>query len=64
VPSFSGVPGVVSEQPVDGGVRLSVTGPPAALLAELGRQRVVSLRSREPDLEEVFLGYYGVPDRR
>ena len=64
VPSFAAVPGVVAEQPVEGGVRLSVTGPPAALLAELGRQRVVSLRSREPDLEEVFLGYYGVPDRR
>jgi ABC-2 type transport system ATP-binding protein len=64
VPSFAHVPGVVAEQPVDGGVRLSVAGPPAALLAELGRQRVLSLRSREPDLEEVFLGYYGVPDRR
>jgi ABC-2 type transport system ATP-binding protein len=64
IPSFTGVPGVTSERPVDGSVRLSVTGSPQALLAELGRQRVVSLRSHEPDLEEVFLGLYGVQDRR
>jgi ABC-2 type transport system ATP-binding protein len=63
-PSFATVPGVVSEQQVDGAVRLSVRGSPKALLAELGRQRVLSLRSREPDLEEVFLGLYGVADRR
>ena len=64
VPSFAGVPGVVAEKSLDGGVRLSVAGSPTALLSELGRQRTVSLRSREPDLEEVFLGYYGVADRR
>ena len=64
VPSFASVPGVVAEQPLDGGVRLSVSGPPAALLAALGRERVVALRSHEPDLEEVFLGFYGVADRR
>jgi ABC-2 type transport system ATP-binding protein len=64
VPSFARVPGVVAEQPVEGGVRISVTGPPRALLAELGRHPVVSLCTREPDLEEVFLGFYGVADRR
>jgi ABC-2 type transport system ATP-binding protein len=64
VPSLAGVPGVVAEQSLDGGLRLSVTGSPKALLSELGRQRTVSLRSREPDLEEVFLGYYGMADRR
>jgi ABC-2 type transport system ATP-binding protein len=64
VPSLAGVPGVVAEQRVDGGLRLSVAGPPRALLAELGRQPVASLSSREPDLEEVFLSYYGVEDRR
>ena len=64
VPSFAAVPGVVAERPLDGGVRLSVTGSPQALLAELGRRPVVSLASREPDLEEVFLGFYGVEDRR
>jgi len=64
VPSLAGVAGVVTEQPIDGGLRLSVVGGQKALLAELSRQPVVSLRSREPDLEEVFLSYYGVPDRR
>jgi ABC-2 type transport system ATP-binding protein len=64
VPSFATVPGVVAEQPVDGGVRLSVVGAPKSLLSELARQPVVSLRSREPDLEQVFLSYYGVEDRR
>ena len=64
VPSFSDVPGVVAEQRVDGALRVSVHGSPQPLLAELGRRPVVSLRSREPDLEEVFLGFYGVKDRR
>jgi ABC-2 type transport system ATP-binding protein len=63
-PSLAGVAGVVAEQPVAGAVRLSVKGSPAPLLSELGRHRVLSLRSHEPDLEEVFLSYYGVPDRR
>jgi polyether ionophore transport system ATP-binding protein len=64
VPSFADVPGVVGEQRVDGAVRISVRGSPGPLLAELGRRPVLSLRSREPDLEEVFLGFYGVQDRR
>jgi ABC-2 type transport system ATP-binding protein len=63
-PSFAGVPGVVAQQTVNGALRLSVRGTPRPLLAELGRQPIVSLRSREPDLEEVFLGFYGVKDRR
>ena len=63
-PSLLDVPGVKSQQAINGAVRLSVTGSPRALLVELGRQRVVSLRSHEPDLEEVFLGFYGVEDRR
>ena len=62
--SFARVPGVVAEQPVEGALRISVRGSPAPLLAELGRLPVVSLRTREPDLEEVFLGMYGVADRR
>lgn len=64
VPSFTTVPGVVDERRSDGAVRISVRGSPGPLLAELGRLPVLSLRSREPDLEAVFLGYYGVPDRR
>ncbi len=63
-PDLDAVAGVASVQPRDGGLRVSVAGSPAALLAELGRSRVSTLRSREPDLEEVFLGFYGVADRR
>lgn len=63
-PSLAEVPGVVGEQPIEGAVRVSVRGSPRPLLAELGRRPVVSLRSREPDLEEVFLRFYGVEDRR
>jgi len=63
-PSFAEVPGVMSEQQVDGAVRLSVSGSPQPLLTALAGYPVVALRTREPDLEEVFLSYYGVPDRR
>jgi ABC-2 type transport system ATP-binding protein len=63
-PSFANVPGVVSEEPDGAALRLSVSGSPQAVLAELGRQRVVSIQTREPDLEQVFLGLYGVPDPR
>jgi ABC-2 type transport system ATP-binding protein len=64
VPSFTRVPGVVAEQQIGGALRVSVRGSPQPLLAELGRRPVVSLHTREPDLEEVFLGFYGVKDRR
>jgi ABC-2 type transport system ATP-binding protein len=59
VPSLDGIPGVVETAPLDGGVRVTVTGPPAPLLAELARHPLTTLRSRDPDLEEVFLSYYG-----
>jgi ABC-2 type transport system ATP-binding protein len=64
VPSLASVEGVVDQQPIEGGMRLSVSGSPAAVLAELGRLPVTSLRSREADLEHVFLSYYGVEDHR
>ena len=39
-------------------VRLEVSGPMGPLLAELGRHSVISLTSREPSLEEIFLRHY------
>ncbi|GAA2557561.1 ABC transporter ATP-binding protein [Pseudonocardia hydrocarbonoxydans] len=59
VPALHGVPGV-SGVSVDGGrVRFDLVGPPAPALQALAGADVVSLRMREPTLEEIFLGYYG-----
>ena len=38
--------------------RFEVTGDVGPLLAELGRHPVAALTSREPSLEEIFLGHY------
>jgi ABC-2 type transport system ATP-binding protein len=43
-------------------LRLTLTGPPAALLRALAPADVVSLQLREPSLEEIFLRYYGTSE--
>jgi ABC-2 type transport system ATP-binding protein len=43
---------------VEGGLRISVNGPPDELLVRLASARVVRLRTSEPSLEEIFLTYY------
>ena len=61
VPSLDGVPGVTAVEAVPGvvgGLRISVTGSPSALLARLADVAVVRLRTEEPSLEEIFLTYY------
>jgi ABC-2 type transport system ATP-binding protein len=62
VPALDGVAGVVEAVPFSGGVRVTVSGSPTSLLAELARHPVATLRSRDPDLEEVFLSYYGADE--
>jgi ABC-2 type transport system ATP-binding protein len=60
-PSLDGVPGVTAVEAVPGvvgGLRISVTGSPSALLARLAEVAVVRLRTEEPSLEEIFLTYY------
>jgi ABC-2 type transport system ATP-binding protein len=52
----------VRVEPIPGGVRVSVTGAPGPLLARLAVSGVTRLRSHEPSLEEIFLGYYGGPE--
>jgi ABC-2 type transport system ATP-binding protein len=59
VPALAGVPGVQDVVQLDDVVRVTVTGSPRPLLTELARLPVTSLRTRELELEEVFLGYYG-----
>jgi len=39
-------------------LHLEVTGSPQELLAALAGQQVVTLTSREPSLEEIFLHHY------
>jgi ABC-2 type transport system ATP-binding protein len=60
-PSLDGVPGVTAAEAIPGvvgGLRISVTGSPSALLARLADVAVVRLRTEEPSLEEIFLTYY------
>jgi ABC-2 type transport system ATP-binding protein len=61
VPDLATVPGVSGVEPIPGvagGVRVSVSGSPAPLLARLATADVVRLRTEEPSLEEIFLTYY------
>lgn len=58
VPDISGVPGVTSVDQIDGGLRITVTGPPGPLLERLAATELVKLRSHESSLEEIFMTYY------
>ncbi|MCO1661128.1 ABC transporter ATP-binding protein [Pseudonocardia sp. S2-4] len=61
--SVAAVEGLQVDVPAGGAagtsrLRFTLTGAPAAALRALAPTDVVSLRLREPGLEEVFLGYY------
>jgi ABC-2 type transport system ATP-binding protein len=53
------VEGVRDVAVTDGVVRLHIQGPMDALIKELARYPVQTLTSEEPELEEIFLAYYG-----
>jgi ABC-2 type transport system ATP-binding protein len=53
------IEGVRDVTVADGVVRLHVEGPMDALVKELARHPVQTLTSEEPELEEIFLAYYG-----
>jgi ABC-2 type transport system ATP-binding protein len=57
-PDLSTLPGVRVASAGPQALQLEVTGPPSALLRELARHEVVSLTSREPSLEEIFVHHY------
>jgi ABC-2 type transport system ATP-binding protein len=60
VPDLTSVPGVDKIVPAgDGRVRFLLTGPPAAALRTLAAADVCTVAVREPNLEEIFLAYYG-----
>ena len=56
---FARVPGVTAASANSGGLRLTVTGPLDATVKKLAEFEVVTMTSREPDLEDVFLRFYG-----
>jgi ABC-2 type transport system ATP-binding protein len=57
-PAVSDVEGVIAAEAIPGGIRVSVSGPPGALLQRLAPLPVRQLRSHQPSLEEIFLSYY------
>ena len=57
--AFASLPGV-SQLTVDGEIlRLRVSGPIGPVVQAAARYELVDFTSREPSLEETFLGYYG-----
>jgi ABC-2 type transport system ATP-binding protein len=61
IPSLDGVAGVTGVEAIPGvagGLRITVSGSPSALLARLADVPVARLRTEEPSLEEIFLTYY------
>ena len=61
-PALPELPGVRVAEAGANALRLEVTGEVRPLLHELARHPVVSLTSREPSLEEIFLHHYGADD--
>jgi ABC-2 type transport system ATP-binding protein len=61
-PTVDGLPGVTVERVGANGLRFEVSGSPQRLLEELVRHSIVSLTSREPSLEEIFLHHYDSSD--
>jgi ABC-2 type transport system ATP-binding protein len=57
--AFAALPGVTVAEAGGAGLRLTVAGPMDALVKALAAHEVVSLTSREPDLEDVFMTFYG-----
>jgi ABC-2 type transport system ATP-binding protein len=56
------LPGVRHASLDDGVLRLTVEGAMDALVKELARLPIQTLTSRPPELEEIFLSYYGSRD--
>jgi ABC-2 type transport system ATP-binding protein len=61
-PTLDGLPGVEIANAGPNTLRFEVSGSPRPLLAALADKPVVSLTSREPSLEEIFLHHYDTSD--
>jgi ABC-2 type transport system ATP-binding protein len=64
LPAIEALPGIEVHATGPSAMRFEVTGSPQPLLASLARHRIVSLTSREPSLEEIFLRHYDSSDGR
>ena len=63
-PTIDGLEGVTASPAGANGLRFEVTGEIHPLLEALAAQPVVTLTSREPSLEEIFLHHYDATDGR
>ncbi|MCG5216348.1 ABC transporter ATP-binding protein [Streptosporangium sp. KLBMP 9127] len=61
---FEGLPGVRELRVEGASVRCTIDGRPDALIKAAARHTVVHMVSAEPDLEEIFLTYYGDEETR
>jgi ABC-2 type transport system ATP-binding protein len=61
-PRLPGLAGVRTASAGANSLRFEVTGTVGPLIAALAPYRVVTLNSREPSLEEIFLHHYGSPN--
>ncbi len=61
-PSVDGMPGVAAVPAGENAVRYEVSGEVGPLIRALAEHPVVSLTSREPSLEEIFLHHYDTED--
>jgi ABC-2 type transport system ATP-binding protein len=64
VPELPSLPGVEVASAGANALRFEVSGPMAPLIAALAGREVMSLQSREPSLEEIFLHHYEDDDDR
>jgi ABC-2 type transport system ATP-binding protein len=62
VDRLRGIAGVTDVSLEDGAARFSVEGSMDALVKELATFPVQTLTSEPPELDEIFLSYYGTPD--
>ena len=58
VPSFADLPEVAAVEQMDGGVRLTIGGPPGEVLTRLNAAGLTRLHAHAPTLEQIFLTYY------
>ncbi|MFC6237564.1 ABC transporter ATP-binding protein [Longivirga aurantiaca] len=58
VPRLDDLDGILGVEPMDGGVRVTVTGAPGNVLTRLGTAGITRLQSHAPTLEQIFLTYY------